>query len=383
LSRMKVLHLFSNNKWTGPAEPAVRVVRGLNELGVRADLAVSPNPMDHDHGVSDRAEALGINTITDFTLYKHHNLITNWFDKRALADWLEDRSYDLLHAHMDNDHRVAAGARNRLSGSIPVVRHMYQVEDPAPGWKNWWLYRMNTDAAFTISEQARSRVESAFGLPPERVGRVDVPVDLDRFDPDRDVPEMRSEIGVPADAFLVGVVARIQPRRRFDLLLNALRTLIDRRDDVHCAIIGRGSQKEEVAVEPAREMGLADRVHFPGYLDDDRYVGMLNSLDVKVYLVPGTDGSCRAVRECMAMGLPIVSTKRGILPELIRPGECGTLCDEEPDALADTLEALYEDPVGRDEQGASARAVARNEFSEEKIARRIRDFYRGLLEEGG
>ena len=95
--------------------------------------------------------------------------------------------------------------------------------------------------------------------------------------------------------------------------------------DARFVLLGRGDEGdlEKLCFEPVERLGLGRNVLFPGYLYGDQYPPALRSLDAFLFLVPGSDGTCRAVREAFATGLPVVSTDLGILPELVGGGGRG------------------------------------------------------------
>ncbi|MBM4043332.1 MAG: glycosyltransferase family 4 protein, partial [Planctomycetes bacterium] len=133
------------------------------------------------------------------------------------------------------------------------------------------------------------------------------------------------------------------------------------------------------AVHPARRMGLDDVVVFPGYQTGDDLVRTLATLDAKVFLVPGTDGSCRAVREAMAMGLPVISSRRGMLPELVGDDR-GIVVNDTPEELAGAIVALGRDPERRRALGTAGRRYALEHFSLERQAEVVGGVYTELLE---
>ena len=95
-------------------------------------------------------------------------------------------------------------------------------------------------------------------------------------------------------------------------------------------------------------------------------------MDLFTYLVPGSDGTCRALREAAALGLPLVGTRRGAIPEIIVPGETGLLVEpESARALAAGLGEVLADPA-RYQRTEKARAV----FDEGRSL----DEYESLLE---
>jgi len=130
-----------------------------------------------------------------------------------------------------------------------------------------------------------------------------------------------------------------------------------------------------------RERGLDGTVILPGYLTGDEYAGTLAALDVAVFLVPGSDGTCRAVREALAMGLPVIAARRGMLPELVRDGETGLIIDDTPENLAQALVRLARDRETRLRMSELARADAHRRFSYATHAAALLDLYRGALAE--
>ena len=199
-------------------------------------------------------------------------------------------------------------------------------------------------------------------------------IDLAELAVHRTAEEIRAELAVdPADV-LVGVVARMQPHRRFDLLLAALADLVRTHPNVRLVIIGRGTRAEELVRAPARAMGLEDHVVLAGYRVAD-YADVLAAMDFVTYLVPGSDGTCRALLQAAALGLPSVGSWRGAVPEIVSNGQTGILVTENPDALSAAWRSLVDDPVRRREMGEAARADARERFRPDRHAAWMERFY--------
>ena len=369
---MNVLHLFSNAKFTGPAELALNLCVTLRTLGVEVDLAFPGLPKGRPHTLLDTARAQGIEPILDFRLNKHENPIANFLDSRALARFLTRRPYDLVHCHLDNDHRIALAATRR--SGIPVVRSSYE----GLGLRNPRRHRpllRRTARLFEPSERALRHDHETYGFPLGSMQVVPGAIDVARFDPARELPDGRQHLGLPPGAFVIGIVARMQTHRRYEDFFLAMQMLTHAGVDAHAIVVGRGTNQETVGKVPARQLGLADRVHFPGYISGDDYVGMINAFDVKVFLVPGSDGTCRAVREAMAMAKPAVVSDRGMLPELVDDGVNGSVCDGSPEALFGALQALATDRRRGAAMGRAAREKAVSAFSLEAQARAILNGY--------
>jgi glycosyltransferase involved in cell wall biosynthesis len=139
-------------------------------------------------------------------------------------------------------------------------------------------------------------------------------------------------------------------------------------------LIGRGRRAEQVIRQPARELGLEGNLIFAGGRFDDQ-AEVLAAMDLCTLLVPARDGTCQSLLRAAALGIPMVGTRRGAIPEIISNGQTGLLVEEEPEALASAWRRLMDDPVGRREMGAAARRDARFRFQPDRHAAWMERFY--------
>ncbi len=371
---MKVLHLFSNAKWTGPAEPALNLCVTLRRLGVDAEFACAPDAGESVNKVVETARDRGLTPILKFRLNKHRNPLWDALDRRALRKYLKKNPCDLVHCHLDNDHRIAGPVAKALG--IPVVRSSY-YGDGVPADMTTLL--SETARIIEPSELALLQDAKTHGMPRCRMTVVPGAVDVKRFDPARQVPDGRRWLNIPPDAFVVGIVARMQTHRRYEDFFQAIRRLADEHDKVHVIVVGRGTHQEEVGKQPVRDLLLTDHVHFPGYLSGENYVGMLKAFDVKAFLVPGSDGTCRAVREAMAMGKPAVVADRGMLAEIVTDGEDGFVCDGSAEGLYEALSRFTGERGFTHTLGQAARKTAVTRFSLEAQATAVKHVYDEVL----
>jgi len=367
---VRILHLFSNWKLTGPAEPVIETCGSLRRAGLDVQLACARAPGKFPMDFERRARAEGLEPLLDLHLDKHLAFLRNLADARALARLLRERRVDLLHAHMTNDHLIGTWAARRAG--VPVVRTVHEGDARRLGRRDRFLIRR---ARAVVAPGAG--VARALGrlIEPARVAVIEPAVRLERFDAGRALPEMRKRLGGREGSVLGGVVSRIQARRRYDLILEALRRALPRAPRLHLALVGRGTRAREVGEAAARRLGIGDAVTMPGYFLGDEYVGALRALDFLVYLVPGTDGTCRTVREALATGVPAIVSRRGLLPELVLDGETGLVVDEEPDALAAAMARLAGDEALRRRMSARAAAEARRRFAAGQAAAALAALY--------
>ena len=133
----------------------------------------------------------------------------------------------------------------------------------------------------------------------------------------------------------------------------------------------------QVAFEPARRSGVGERIHFPGYLDTEAYPRALPAFDALIYLVPGSDGTCRAAREALASGVPLISTHRGLLATINEKGRTGVFIEAEtPSGIAAAIRSIVEDTPLRERLASGARSRARERFDAQRHARELVAVYR-------
>jgi glycosyltransferase involved in cell wall biosynthesis len=379
IKSMKILHLFSNWKWTGPAEHALQLAHRLSLRGHQVLFAYGRPPREDLEGIRQKARTMEIETI-ELMLRKHLHVLANAKDLWELRPILKVFRPDIIHTHLTNDHLLGGVAARLFSPSSKVLRTSYQGEGLEPSLRNKVLLGYFTSGLITVSEQGREGGISHFSLSPNKVWKVEIGVDTSRFNPQRCSRALRRSLGIGSDEIVVGIVARIQRHRRFEVFLEAFRLAASQKPNLKAVLVGRGTHMVPVAVEPARRLGLNGRVLFPGYKEGEEYVDALASMDIKVFLVPGTDGSCRAVREAMSMGLPVIVARRGMLPEMVKGGEVGLVIEDSPENLSNAILTLAGDEALRRDMGQAARKWALEHFSLDKEVREVEAIYANLLE---
>jgi glycosyltransferase involved in cell wall biosynthesis/tRNA A-37 threonylcarbamoyl transferase component Bud32 len=371
LSRLPTLHLFGNWKWTGPAEPAVALAEAL---APESRLLVGHCPFpDLGQPIAEKAAARGVPHQVLDELRKHWNPLRTGAVAAELLPVARAFAPAVIHVHLDGDHAATEAVARELPASSPaprphsrpaIVRHVHDA-GPHPARTRRLLRRAELLVAPTLG-LARA-LEQELGRPPLDVARLETSVDLARFRFTAERRERgRARLGLAPGELAFGIVARIQSHRRFELLFDAWAKL--RENPPKLVLLGRGTREEELARAPVARLGLGSVVLFPGYQEGDAYVEALAACDAGIFLVPGTDVSCRAVREWMAMGRAVVATKRAPLPELIDDGGDGRLVDEDADAFAAALrECARDGGAWLAEAGAKAAEKAKRRFDPARL----------------
>jgi glycosyltransferase involved in cell wall biosynthesis len=380
---MKILHLYSDWKWTGPAEPAIQMARAMQDRGHEVLFACrAPDCKDIRYVHQKAAEVYHLKVTTDFRLDRHFGVGNTAYDIRNLPRFVREQRFDIVHTHLSHDHSFCGALlRLRLGRGCPaLIRTIHRREVLADSFANRILLNRLTDGALLFTEGFRRQTIERFHLEPETVGVQPMTLDLERFRPGRTFKDMRPEFGVGPEAILIGIVGRYQKYRRMDVFLQAAKTVLEQEQRVKFVIIGRSGQIQETVVGPIAALGIRDGVIRAGYRIDD-YDDTLASLDVFTLLMPGFDGTARALREAMALGKPCVSSDFGMLPDIVPDGICGYNAPlEDVEALAAAWLRLARDPELRRRLGKNAADFARQHFRIEAVGPQLEAFYGKILE---
>jgi len=189
--------------------------------------------------------------------------------------------------------------------------------------------------------------------------------------------EVRQELGVADDEVLVLTVANLRKQKGYEVLLAAARMLLDFGAPIRFAAVGIGPIREELETE-RRRLGLGDRFVFLGQRDD--VMRLMAGSDVFA-LSSHYEGLPVVLMEATTLGMPIVVTRVGEIPNMIENGVDGLVVEPgDPKSFAEALVRVVEDKELRVSLGRNAR-IKSTRFDIRAAAARIELIYSDLLEE--
>jgi len=282
--------------------------------------------------------------------------------------------FDLWHANFSHDHVLSLlASRGR---GVRVVRTVHSSRSlrarPFQG-----LGHRLADGVMAICEAHARILRERFQVPGERVRAIRGAVDADFFTPEG--PNLRAELQIPPQAPVAGIVARIKRDRRHRELIEAFAQLAPELPEARLVLIGRGEGRPSLEAQVAR-LGLSRQILFAGYRTGAELAAAYRTLDVKVLLAEGNDGTCRALLEAMACGRPAVSYHFGAPAETIVPGETGLLVEEgQIAALGKAIADLLRSPQRAKEWGRAGRARMVELYRPAQRADAIEEFFKTVL----
>ena len=271
-------------------------------------------------------------------------------------------------------HGMLAGALARLAGwraRVPCrVAHRHTT-DEGERFRHRLLERILSRAGWTIccSEAVRARMVLEVGSDPVRTEVVYNGVPLERF---------HTRPAIPAgDPPILITVASLRPIKGHRVLLEAASRLAERGVDFRLKIVGDGPERENLE-RISLGLGLSGQISFLGERDD--IPSLLSGADLFVLPTTGREGLGIAALEAMASGLPVVASRLGGLPELIRHDRTGLLVPPgDPGALEEAIREILSDPNRAATLGREGRERALS-FSADAMVRKVEAIYRRDLE---
>lgn len=314
----------------------------------------------------------------------HMNLVSGVLRLRAM---LEGGRPDIVHTHLFFASQVGRLAA-RLVG-CPVVSTMHGADyEPTarlgnPGLTLFKQSLLQAGDAVTaaishariiavsqyVAESARRRL----GVSGSRVEVIPNAVDTETFCPDPSRrAEARQALGLGPGSRVLICVGRMTNEKGQDVLIRAMPAVRTRVSGTHLLLVGEGPSR--VRYESlAQELGVEENVSFLGVRWD--VPNLLRAADVLV--MPSlNEGFGLVMVEALASGTPVVASRMGPTPEIVRETETGLLfAPGDPHALADALERLLGNPALCHEMGRRGREDALARFALPQMVRHLERLY--------
>jgi glycosyltransferase involved in cell wall biosynthesis len=280
--------------------------------------------------------------------------------------------YDVLLVHYKKEQLMARQLPKRLRAALvwsewgPVPVQMRK----GPGAV---LYRDAAKKAGKIMAISAGTKESVVGMGVDPA-KVEVVPNVMRGDElaytDEGRKRVRSELGIPDDAFLVGLISRFHPKKRNDVVVEAVKQLDDR---AHILLAGAGETESQLRELAASLDGRAHFVRTPG----DDVADYTSAFDIGVFAPSPAEGAPRAVILAWLASRTCLSTGAMGVADMITDGVGEIITPEnDPSALAETLRRYMQDPDRLAREGAAARERAVQTYDAPVVAERIEQLFR-------
>lgn len=354
---IKVLHIVYSFNVGGLETGVVKLINGL-----------PANNFDHEICCITSSGASAHRLIRKSNIYELNKKVGN--DLRIIPKVIRIIKYTKCHiVHTRNWGTIDGVIAARLAGGVSIIHgeHGWNMDDPlGRSRRRLWIRKILSpfvDRFVAVSEDIRQWMITSAGISEKKITKIINGVDTERFR-----PGSGGELRRFHDEIVVGAVGRLDPIKRYDVLLKAFSALNHEQHHLRLLIIGGGPEYSRLETI-ARNLPFGDRIVLLGERDD--VSRLYNEMDI--FVQPSqNEGISNTILEAMSSGLPVVATNVGGNPELVDTGVTGTLVDVgDADAIRKGIAYYLHYPVKMREHGVNGREAAVKDFS---IARMISEY---------
>ena len=368
--KIKILHLVSSGGLFG----AERVILNIASQHRDADFWVGALNNQHNPHLEiiQEAQKLGLKTAV--------------FDSRNQADFktvssikkfLKENSIDIVHTHNYKSDIMGFLATRFTGVKWAATNHVWHSTD-----KKLRLYEAMdafvlkfASAVFTVSQEIKDDLLKK-GFKEDHLHVVHNGIAVDQFGGTAARKQLRDGWHVSGQDVLLIIAGRLAPEKGHDILFKSLKKATTVCPSVKCLVAGDGPLRAQLE-ELAREPGLSGRIIFTGIRKDmpDVYCAcdmMINASSI--------EGLPMTILEAMASKLPVIATKVGAVPQVIKNGQNGILLEYgNVDALSQSIVDLANAPEIRQALARQAYTDVSEHFSDRRMAEEYMNFYQKLL----
>lgn len=383
MSRIRVAHVITRLCKGGAQENTFHTVHLANRD--RFDASLISGPTSGEEGnIEDVVRSAGVDILREPHLVRPVSPFEDTLTVARLA-----RRFRRARPHIVHTHTSKAGILGRAAARIarvPIVVHTPHG-NVFDGYFSPWKTRLfaaieRRAARWTdrIVELTPGGIEEHLAL---NIGRreqfvtIFSGIDLAPYDDARRRRSAtRAALGASDGDFVVGAVGRLEPVKGFTYFMAAAQRIAAQAPRARFVHAGSGSQAEAIQ---GQRGALNGRMALLGLRDD--VPALMAAFDALV--VPSlNEGMGRVILEAGAAGTPVVASRVGGIPDVVRDGLTGLLVPaRDPEAIADAILSLERDPERARAMGQAGRAHVAPAFGLERMVVRIEALYEELIEE--
>lgn len=350
---VRVLHVTFNMGFGGTEQVIRQLVMGLDPAEVQQEIVCIDGQVG---ALGEQLRALGVRIVP---LPRQSG-----FDRgliRRLRGILKAGDFDVVHCHQYTPWAYGWFAAIGTDACVVFTEHGRFYPDRYR-YKailiNQLMARSST-AMVAISEATRQALARYEFLPGRHIKVIYNGIVPLRPDPAA-MEQVRQSLAIPAGAFVVGTVSRLDPVKNQAMMLRAFARFARACPRALLLMVGDGPERQALETL-ADDLGIGERVRFTGFIETP--VNHLALMDVFL-LSSHTEGTSMTLLEAMSLGIATVATRVGGNPEIVDDGKTGLVTPPgNEQAFADAVATLWQSPALRKKLGEAARKRFRAKFS--------------------
>ena len=361
----RILHIDSQKYWRGGQQQVLYLACGLKEKGHCCFLSCPPDSPLRKKGEEKGLELFPVKMRGEWDIIAI----------RKLSKFIKEKNIQIIHLHSARAHTLGWLATRLMSGIKKVVSRRTEFHIKK-NLLSITKYR-KIDRIIAISKQVR-KILIEDKIPEEKIKVIYSGINYKNFE-GLNGKYLYKELRLNHRRKLVGTVGSLTPDKGHKYFLNACAEVKKNFPSIQFLIIGEGKLKKSL-IHLSRKLNLEDSVIFTGFRND---VPQLLSL-LDVFVLPSqTEGLGTSFLEAMASGLPIVATKTGGIPEVVKEGINGILVPlNSVSSLANGILRLLKDEKLAKEYGKAGERIVKETFDIDHTINQTERVYAELIADG-
>jgi len=296
----------------------------------------------------------------------------------ALRDW--DVAICTVHPPRDGFHCSVFAARCIKDGGLDT-HLLSKTGTIVPEYLREFYLPDETinSSVISIADFTRRYLIETYNIPTEKVVLIYQGTDTERFrHSDNAWKEAQIRYPLPRNASpILGSIGSFEPRKGHPLLFETLEELVNSAlPNAHLMMVGDGPDKKMLE-KKVRALGLDRNVSFFPFTDEPNYI--FERLDITVLPSLYKEGLPNVLLESMSMGVPVVSSKIGGIPEIVKDGETGFMVEPgDKSALAEAVKKMWANQNDYQKMKVKARKLIVNRFDKETQFERFVAYFHTL-----
>lgn len=383
MPKIKILHIITRLDKGGSAENTLLTASGVNKEKFKAAL-ISGNTNDPRKEIANFITQEEIDYILLPELVRQIAFLKDIKAFWKIYGFIKKEGFDIVHTHTSKAGILGRWAA-KLAGTKIIVHtphgHIFY------GYFSWFktklfiylerLTALITDRIITLTYRGKEEHLKYRIARPDKFVPIYSGIEVEKFTNFKvDIIKEKERLNIPPDTPVIGTVSRLEPIKGIQYLISCLPDIVKVFPALKVFIVGDGSQRETLE-HYVKNLNLSESVIFKGECEDIRQILSIFG----IFILPSlNEGMGRCLLEAQALGVPVVATKVGGIPEVVKDGLTGTLVPaRNPKVMAEAIINLLKNRTLREDMSRQAKGWIGNKFSAEDMVLKITGLYEELI----
>jgi len=297
----------------------------------------------------------------------------------ALKKFIKENKIELVHTNTNYDRTAGAFAAKLAGVKHITTNHSFHSIEYNP--THWYRNTRLIDHFIVDGECTKELLLHDDSIKENQISLIHLGIDPETMTRDaRARTKIRSEFGISDKNVLIGNVGRMVEFKGQEYLIKAFPKVLKENPEVMLMIVGSGKLEKQLH-KLAENLGVKDKVLFPGFRDDMQAVYSAFDIYAHTSVEGGGETFPYAMLYALAQGLPMVITRVGDMPAMVDDGRNGFIVeDKKSDLIAEKLTVLAKDNALRKSMGKASLEILHKKFTEDIMAKNIERVYRKVLD---